>query len=96
MSIKVKLPRSLSGITKGKDLSEVDGETVGECLGRLVSLFPRIEKELFYSGTGESLATDGKLWSKVRVLVNGENINSNILANRVKAGDEIHIEIDTH
>jgi protein-tyrosine-phosphatase len=45
MSIKLYVPRSLSGITKGKDVFEVDGETVGECLGRLLTLIPRIKEE---------------------------------------------------
>lgn len=88
MSIKLNLPRSFSGITKGKIEFEIDGETVGECLGHLVSLFPRIEKELFYFGTGESLPTDGKLWSKVKVSVNGKGIDTEVLATKIKPGAE--------
>jgi hypothetical protein len=69
---------------------------VGECLSHFVSLFPGSEKELFYSGTGVSLATDGRLWSKVEVLVNGESIDTGVLATRLKAGDEVYIRINSH
>ncbi len=95
MGIKINLPRSLSGITKGRVPLEVNGGSVGECLSHLVSLFPRIEKELFYSGTGESLARDGKLWSRIKVLLNGQNIDEDVLARKVKAGDELYIELHT-
>jgi hypothetical protein len=44
MSVKLYVPRSL-GITKGKDMFEVDGEKVGECLSRLVTLITRIKEE---------------------------------------------------
>lgn len=68
---------------------------MGECLSHLVTLIPGIKEELFYPGTGESPATNGMLWSKIKVLVNGESIDAEALATKVKAGDEIHIEINT-
>lgn len=95
MNIEVNLPKSMSGITKGKDIVEVDGSTVGECLSRLISLFPGIEKELFFAGFGDSLATEGKLWSKIQVEVNGESIEKDVLAVKAKTGDKLHIEINT-
>jgi hypothetical protein len=53
MSIKLILSSNLTYLAKGKNVSEVDGETVGECLNHLVSLVPVMKKTSFMSqGTG--------------------------------------------
>lgn len=91
MGIKLKIPENLSGITNGRSSLEVTGGSIGECLSHLIGLFPKIKKEIFYSDAGESLSTDGKLWSKINVLVNGKPIDKDILATKVKAGDELNI-----
>ncbi|MFH1122438.1 MAG: hypothetical protein V1758_02145, partial [Pseudomonadota bacterium] len=53
MSIKLYLPDRLRfTIGKGKDLFEVDGKTVGECLDDLVRLHPSMKKALFYECGG--------------------------------------------
>ena len=79
-------------MTRGKEVLEVEGKTVGECLRHFVILFPKMKDELVFSGTEESLATDGKLWSKIKVTVNKQGIDAEGLATRVKSGDTIEIE----
>ncbi|MFC2004755.1 hypothetical protein ACFLUY_00860 [Chloroflexota bacterium] len=96
MSIKLYLPRSMSGITKGKDVFEVEGETVGECLSHLVTLIPRIKEELFYVDTEESLATNGMLRSNIEVMVNEKSINAEGLATKVKDSAKIEIKLNIH
>lgn len=97
MSIKLYIPRSLSAITKGKDVFEVVGETVGDCLNHLVTLVPRIKEELFYAETEEEvLAKDGVLRPHVKVLVNEKSSDAEGLAKKVKDGDKIHIEMNLY
>jgi len=48
MSVTLKLPRSFSGMTKGKFAFETVGETVEDCLNHLATLLPRIKEALFY------------------------------------------------
>jgi len=88
MGVKLYVLGSLSVITKGKQLFEVNGKTVGECLNKLVSLIPRMKERLFYE-TGETFA----LSSRIKVLVNEESTEAEGLAKEVKDGDEIHIKM---
>lgn len=88
MSIKFYVPASLSSLAERKEIIEVNGKTVGECLGHLVTLMPKMAEALFYK-TGEAPA----LWSRITVFVNGEAIGAEGLAKEVKDGDEIHIKL---
>ena len=88
MSIKLFLPKSLSHLSKGKDLFEVNGRTVGECLNQLVGLVPAMKEALFYEL--------GRLVPGIKVLVNQESTDAEGLARELKDGDEIQIKIDRH
>jgi molybdopterin converting factor small subunit len=88
MSIKLFLPKSLSHLSKGKDLFEVNGRTVGECLNELVGLVPVMKETLFYES--------GRLVPSIKVLVNQESTDVEGLAKKLKDGDEIQIKIDRH
>lgn len=88
MSIKLFLPTSLSYLAVGKELFEVNGETVGECLNQLVSLVPVMKKVLFYES--------GKLQPTIKVLVNQESVDAEVLAKKLTDGDEIQIKTDRH
>ena len=48
MSVKLFLPTSLSHLSGGKDLFEVSGKTVGECLDQLVGLVHLMKGTIFY------------------------------------------------
>ena len=88
MSIKLFLPKSLSHLSKGKDLFEVNARTVGECLNELVGLVPVMKETLFYES--------GRLVPGIKVLVNQESTDVEGLAKELKDGDEIQIMMDRH
>jgi molybdopterin converting factor small subunit len=88
MSIKLHVRGALSNIVKGKQLIEVNGKTVDECLNQLVSLAPGMKEAIFYD-TGEALA----IRSRIQVKVNEEVIDTEGLAKEVKDGDEIYIKM---
>ena len=89
MSIKLFLPASLSYLAKGEDLFEVNGKTVGECLGQLVSLVPVMKKVLFYD-------SGDRLQPTIKVLVNQESADAEALSKKLNDGDEIQIKTKRH
>ena len=67
--------------TNGRQIVEVEGSTVGQCLRYLVRQFP--ELKLFDEG--------GKLFAHLRLHVNGRSADSELLEQPVKDGDELSI-----
>lgn len=88
MSIKLNIRGSLSAITKGRQLFEVNGRTVGECLNQLIELVPGMKEAIFFD-KGEALA----IRSRIQVKVNEEFIDTEGLVKEVKDGDEIYIKM---
>jgi len=87
MSIKLFLPVSLSNLAKGKDWFEVNGKTVGECLNQLVSLAPVMKEALFL---------EDRLCPTIKVSVNQESVDAEVLTKELKDGDEIEIKTERH
>ncbi len=87
MSIKLFLPKGLSYLAKGEDLFEVNGSTVGECLNQLVSFVPVIKEALFLGN---------RLHPTIKVSVNHESVDAEVLATKLKDGDEIDIKTNRH
>lgn len=87
MSVKIVIPPGLQVFTGDKVEIEVAGNTVGECLENLASLFPMIGKTIFFQ--------KGELFNfghnKVSIYLNGEDAYPDELVNPVKDGDTIHI-----
>lgn len=83
MSVKINIPHLLSYLTKDQTVLEVQGGTIGQCLGQLVNEFPELKTELFGKG--------GELNSSIEVYVNLQSSYPEELAKTVKDGDEIHI-----
>jgi molybdopterin converting factor small subunit len=83
MSIKVHLYSSLRNQAKGRDIVEVRGSTVGECLKDLVAQYPDIRPVLFDE--------QGKLSKNTFVSINLESAYREQLANPVKNEDELYI-----
>ena len=79
MSVKVHLYSGLKGCTNGKNVVEVHGSTVGECLTDLVEQFPKMKQELFEK--------NGKLSGAVLVSVNLKSAYPEELANPVDPND---------
>lgn len=87
MSIKLYLPSRFYYLWEGKEVIDVTGKNVAECLDDLVSLIPLMKKALSYAS--------GTLDPHIKVLVNQENVGSVGLARKVHDGDEIHFVLGT-
>ena len=83
MSVKLNIPSYLQPYTNDRQVVEVDGSTVSECLNRLATQFPSMEKMLF--------AKSGKLLDYVSIYIDGEFAYADELARPVKDGDKLHI-----
>jgi molybdopterin converting factor small subunit len=83
MGIKINIDKSVLSYGKGNVVVEVSGNTVGECLNRLVKRRPTLKKALFDE--------NGRLYVNNLIKVNGEYISSNHLAKSVKDGDQIEM-----
>jgi len=87
MAVKIYVHGSLSVSTNGKQLFEVNGLTVGECLNDFISLIPKMREILFFqSREGPTLR------SHIKVSVKEKSTEGNILSKQVEDDDEIHIK----
>ena len=83
MSIEIDISLLSNQYTKGQQIVDVKGSTVGQCLDDLVKQFPGIKQGLFEG--------NGKLHSYIDIYVNGESTYPELLAKPVKAGDKLYI-----
>ncbi len=83
MAVQVHIHATHRQFTNGLEVVEVEGKTVGECLGQLVKQFPGMEKALF--------TRKDKLLNIVEVYLNHASAYPNELVKPVKEGDEIHL-----
>jgi sulfur-carrier protein len=84
MSVKVRIPSPLRSFTKGSDVVEADGASVGDVLNNLKVTAAGIETRLFKG--------PNQLNRFVNVYLNDEDIRHlKNLETPVKAGDEISI-----
>lgn len=83
MKVKVNCQYFLLHLTDDHDEIEVEGDTVRECLERLVTVYPRVRKWLFRE--------DGELANFVDIFVNLSSTYPNQLSDPVNEGDEIYI-----
>ena len=83
MSVKINIRPGMQHLTGDREVVEVEGGTVGECLDHLVRLYPGTESELFDK--------DGKVLNYVDIYVNGKSSYPEELTKSVKGGDELYI-----
>ena len=83
MSVTINIPSNLRHYTNAQEVIEVDGSTVGQCLGALIEQFPGIEAGVFDK--------DGNLFSYIDVYVNLESSYPEEVSKPVEDGDELHI-----
>ncbi len=84
MSVDVRLPTVLRSQAGGQSTVAVEGATIGEVLGSLVSQFPGMSSQL--------LNDDGSLHRFVNVYVNDDDVRYlALLDTPVTAGDEVSI-----
>ena len=85
MSVKVHLHPFLIHLAENKDIHEVNGKTVGECLENLVKRYPGLDEWLF--------TKDRDLNNMFDVFVNMNSTLSERLATKVTNGDDINLVI---
>ena len=85
MSKKVHIHPTLRQFTNGRDMVEVEGNRVGDCLNHLVKQYPGIEHALF--------SQKGKVLNTIEIYVNMESAYPDELAKPVNDGDEIHLTL---
>ncbi len=83
MSVKIHLHATHRSYVGGLDEVEVEGQSVGECIGQLVAQYPDMEKAIFDK--------KGKLKNIIEIYLNQESTYPEELAKPVKDGDEIFI-----
>jgi sulfur-carrier protein len=83
MSVTVKIPSQLRGVTEGAGEIEVDGDTVGEALDAVFEQHVELR---------ERITEDGGLRRFVNVYVSGEDIRfQDGLETELSDGDEVTI-----
>ncbi len=83
MSVTVKIPAQLRGVTDGEGAIEVDGSTVGEALDAVFNQHDDLR---------ERITEDGGLRRFVNVYVSGEDIRfQEGLDTELRDGDEVTI-----
>ena len=85
MSVKIHLHPFLIHLAENKDIHEVDGKTVGECLQKLVERYPELDEWLF--------TKDRELNIMFDVFVNMQSTLSERLETKVKNGDDINLVV---
>ena len=83
MSVRINIPSYLQPYTNDREVVEVSGSTVSECLDHLVQQFPDMWKMLFME--------KGKLLDYVSVHADGDFRFADDLAQPVKDGDELYL-----
>ena len=84
MSVKVRIPTPLRGLTKDQDVVAGDEGTLAACIAGLESAYPGL-KDRICDDTGE-------LRRFVNIYINGEDVRfMDGLASPLKSGDEVSI-----
>ncbi len=83
MGVQIYIHTSQFPLTNGKEVVEVEGNTVRKCLENLIGKYPKMEKGLFEK--------KGKLHPFVEIYINMETAYPDELSKPVKDGDKIHI-----
>jgi molybdopterin converting factor small subunit len=86
MSVKITIAYPhLQQFTNNRESIEVNGSSVGECLGDLIRQFPGIDKGI--------LDEHGQLLSYVYFIINGKGVCPTALTQKVREGDELVIAL---
>ena len=83
MSVRINLHKTHRQYAGGREIVNVNGNTVGECIRDLVRQYPEIEKQIFDN--------KGNLLSVLEIYLNGASAFPDELKKTVKDGDEIYL-----
>jgi len=65
--VKVSLPTAFRNICGGKREFEIEGERVGDVIGRLIEGFPALKDKIFDE--------EGEIYEHIKIYLDGEDIN---------------------
>jgi len=83
MSISIHFVSALQPSVGNREIIEVNGLTIGECLNKAINQFPSIKNKIF--------ARNGRLLKQIGIYINGKNASPNELARATKDGDDVYI-----
>jgi molybdopterin converting factor small subunit len=83
VSVTIHLHPDLWYLADNNETAETTGETVGECIERLIGRYPGLQDLIFYN--------NGMLQTFIEIYVNRKAAYPNELEWPVKDGDEIHV-----
>lgn len=83
MSIKIHLHPDMYYLADNNEFFETSGNTVGDCIDRLIQSYPGLHDLVFYK--------DGQLQTFIEIYVNRKAACPNELTWEVRDGDEIHL-----
>ena len=90
MGTRVRINAFLQEFAGNREIVEVSGKTVGECLDNLEIKFPGFKKQL-----GRYEGQEFKLFPDIMIYINSENSHPDALAKPVKNSDELTIGVIT-
>jgi molybdopterin converting factor small subunit len=85
MSVRMYLHPDMWDLADNNEIVEVAGQTVGECLDKLIVRYPGLKDLIFYK--------DGSLQTFIEIFVNRRVAYHNELEWVVEDGDEIHLSM---
>jgi molybdopterin converting factor small subunit len=85
MGIQVHIHKTHRLATDGKDVVQVEGRCVGECLENLVKQYPGMQEVIYDK--------KGNLRNILEIYVNHESAYPDELKKTVRDGDEIHLTL---
>ena len=91
MSILIRIPSPLRGVTNGQKTVEAEGNTVSEVLQDLNAKFPGIQDRLYDEKTGRTLINIYLNNEDIRVLNREEGRYETDTSTPVKGGDQLSI-----
>jgi molybdopterin converting factor small subunit len=83
---KIKLFGYFQRLAQGREIAEVEGDTVRQCMESLIDQFPDLGKEIFDQ--------NGKPHRHISIFVSGRRANSMELAEPVKEGDSLSLMLN--
>jgi hypothetical protein len=83
MAVEIYLPPSLQNLTDGQRSVLIEGRSLGECLNKLIAVFPALQGSLFDAV--------GIFSRKMAILINNESHYPVVLNHQVRSGDKVYI-----
>jgi len=85
VSVQLNIHKTHRPLTGNRQVVDVEGDTVGNCLQDLIRQYPGMKEKLFDK--------QGKLMDTIEIYLNLESAYPDELKKPVRPGDEIHLTV---